>query len=104
MVLIEDHDGIWARSQWLARWLRVGRSAGINLVVGKPIPSTTALTTLDATSPIHVFDRIVATLGNELASMTTVTIFNRGGGRGTLRTSGRWADNMLTDFEFATSV
>lgn len=108
VVLIEDRDGIWARSQELARWLRVGRSAGINLVVGTPIAPPTALTSAADMSPALVLERVVhtATLGNGLlASMTTAAIFNRGDGRGTLRTIERGrADHVLTDFDFAKSV
>lgn len=111
VVLVEDRDGIWARSQELARWLRVSRSAGINLVVGTPIAPPTALTSADDMSPAWVLERVVhtATLGNGLlASMTTAAIFNRGDGRGTLRTRGRWdvvrrvqGPDVLTDFDFA---
>lgn len=108
VVLIEDRDGIWARSQELARWLRVGRSAGINLVVGTPIAPPTALTSAADMSPALVLERGVhtATLGNGLlASMTTAAIFNRGDGRGTLRTIERGrADHVLTDFDLAKSV
>lgn len=111
VVLIEDSDGIWARSQELAHWLRVGRSAGFNLVVGTPIAPPTALTSAGDMSPALVLERVVhtATLGNGLlASMTTAAIFNRGDGRGTLRTRGRWdgvrrvqGPDVLTDFDFA---
>ena len=108
VVLVEDHDGIWARSQELARWLRVGRSAGINLVVGTPTAPPTALTSKDDMSPALVLERVVhtATLGSGLlASMTTAAIFNRGDGRGTLRTIERGrADHVLTDFDLAKSV
>lgn len=106
VVLIEDRDGLWARSQGLARWLRVGRSVGINLVVGTPIAPPTVPTSVDATSPALALDRAVrtATLGNGLLpSMTTAEIFNRGEGHGTLRTSERGrAHHVLTDFNLPT--
>lgn len=101
VVLIDDHDGIWARSESLARWLRVGRSVGIDIVVGTPIELSNAVTAADGMSPAEAFDRLVraATRRNRLLdSMMSVTIVDRGQGRGTLRTYDRWGRSVLTDF------
>lgn len=107
VVLIEDHDGSWARSEELARWLRGGRATGINLVVGAPIPPPEVLPPADDTPPARMVERIVDTarLGSGLlASMTTTTIVNRGQGRATLRTSTRSGESVLTDFDLIASV
>lgn len=109
VVLIEDLDGEWARSDSLARWLRVGRSAGINIVLGAPaaLPGA-ASTSVDDMSPAQVLDRLLrtATVGGAVAAnMSSATLFSLGGGRGTLRTLGQWdpvrrhqAPDVLLDF------
>lgn len=107
VVLIDDVDDIWARSEPLARWLRVGRSAGIDIVVGTPMPLPTAVTFTDATSPAEAFDRFLraATRPNELLySMATAMIVGRGEGRGTLHTSDRWGRSVLADFDLTPGV
>jgi hypothetical protein len=112
VVLIEDLDGAWARSDSLARWLRVGRSLGINIVLGTAaeLPGM-ASTSVDDMSPAQVLDRLLrtATVGGAVASnMSSATLFSLGGGRGTLRTFGQWdavrrrqAPDVLLDFTIA---
>lgn len=94
VVVIEDDAGVWARSQDLARWLRVGRSTGINVVLGSTIAPPTALTSNVDMSPARALDRVVRASGlqgNEMvANMVSTTIFDLGAGRGTLRTMGSW--------------
>ncbi|MEU0498018.1 hypothetical protein [Mycobacterium sp. NPDC006124] len=107
VVLIDDHDGAWARSEALARWLRVGRSAGIDIVVGTPIAQPTAVTSADAMSPAVAFDRVVRAAvarNGLLASMASATIVDRGQGHWTLRTSDRWGHSVLTDFTLTRGV
>lgn len=110
VVLIEDYAGVWRGSQALARWLRVGRSTGINVVVGTPVAPQTALTSNVDMSPARALDRVVRTAlrGNDMvAGMAPTTIFKLGGGRGTLRTMGSWDPegrmqraDVLVDFTF----
>ncbi len=110
VVLIEDYAGVWPRSQALARWLRVGRSTGINVVVGTPIAPPPALTSNVDMSPARALERVVriAMQGNDMVpGMAPTTIFDLGGGRGTLRTMGSWdaegrmqRADVLTDFTF----
>ena len=107
VVLIDDHDGAWAASEALARWLRVGRSAGIDLVVGTPIALSNAVTSADATSPAEALDRLVRAATRRtglLPSMASATIVDRGQGHWTLRTSDRWGHSVLTDFTLGTGV
>ncbi|WP_099020928.1 hypothetical protein [Mycolicibacterium palauense] len=107
VVLIDDHDGALAGSEVLARWLRVGRSAGIDLVVGMPIARPNAVTSTDGMSPAEAFDRLVraATRRNRLLdSMASATVVDRGQGHWMLRTSDRWGRSVLTDFTLGAGV
>jgi hypothetical protein len=109
VVLIEDLDGRWARSDSLGRWVRMGRSAGINIVLGAAaeLPGA-ASTSVDDMSPAQVLDRLLRTAhagGAVAANMSSATLFSLGGGRGTLRTLGQWdpdrrrqAPDVLVDF------
>lgn len=111
VVLIEDLDGNWARSDSLGRWLRVGRSAGINIVLGAAaeLPGA-ASTSVDDMSPAQALDRLLHTAkvgGAVAANMSSATLFSLSGGRGTLRTFGQWdpvrrrqAPDVLLDFTF----
>lgn len=108
VVLIEDHGGTWGTSEALSRWLRVGRSAGLNLVVGFPAAAPLP-TAIDDTSPAQMLDRFLrATQANPaVVNMTTATIFSLGDRRATLRIFGRRnpdrrvrEPDVLTDFTF----
>lgn len=113
VVLIEDLDGQWAHSDALGRWPRVGRSAGVNIVLGAAVglPRGAASTSVDDTSPAQVLDRLLraAKVGGAVAAnMSSATLFSLGGGRGTLRTLGQWdpvrrrqAPDVLVDFTIA---
>lgn len=114
VVLIEDLDGAWGRSDSLGRWLRVGRSAGINLAYGTASPPPgAASTSVDGMSPAQVLDRLLrtATVGGAVAvNMSSARLFSLGGGRGTLQAAGQWdpvrrlqAPDVLVDFTFAPS-
>lgn len=108
VVLIEDHDGSWSASKALGRWVRIGRSSGVNLVLGAAAASP--LISADDTSPAQVLDRLArAALAGDAAfmNMTTATIFGFGDRRATLRTLGRWNPvrrvqeaDALIDFTF----
>ncbi|QFS94652.1 hypothetical protein FIV07_28155 (plasmid) [Mycobacterium sp. THAF192] len=106
VVLIEDRDGSWARSEELAHWSRSGRAAGINLVVGALIPPPEVLPPADDTPPARMVEHIVDTASGSglLASMATTTIVNRRQGRATLRTGTRSGESVLTDFDLIASV
>lgn len=109
VVLIEDLDGQWGASAAVGRWLRIGRSSGVNVVLGAPAASPSIWA--DDMSPAHVVDRLArAALAGDAAFMnaTTAAIFGLGDGRATLRTLGRWNPvrrvreaDTLSDFTFA---
>ncbi|MGJ6127427.1 hypothetical protein QN239_33140 [Mycolicibacterium sp. Y3] len=121
VVLIEDPDGQWGRSAALGRWGRIGRSSGVNVVLG--FPAAPSSIWADDTSPEHkltwkaspsdrrLLDRLArsAALAGDAAFMnaTTAAIFGLGDGRATLRTHGRWNPvrrvreaDVATDFTF----
>lgn len=108
VVLLEDHDGSWSTSKALGRWVRIGRSSGVNLVLGAAAASPPI--SADDTSPARVLDRLArAALAGDAAfmNMTTATIFGLGDRRATLRTPGRWnpvrnvqEPDVLVDFVF----
>ncbi|WP_151834963.1 hypothetical protein [Mycobacterium avium] len=108
VVLIEDHDGNWSASEPLGRWVRIGRSSGVNLVVGAAAASPSI--SADDTSPARVLDRLArAALAGDAAfmNMTAATIFGLGDHRATLRTLGGWNPvrrvqeaDALVDFTF----
>ncbi|PJE03569.1 MAG: hypothetical protein CK429_32705 [Mycobacterium sp.] len=109
VVLIEDLDGQWGASAAVGRWVRIGRSSGVNVVLGSPAASPSIWA--DDMSPAHVLDRLArAALADDAAFMnaTTAAIFGLGDGRATLRMLGRWNPgrrvreaDTLTDFTFA---
>ena len=80
VVLIEDLDGEWARSDALGRWLRVGRSVGVNIVLGAAAGLLgAASTSVDDMSPAQVLDRLLRTakVGSALAAnMSSATLFS----------------------------
>lgn len=108
VVLIEDLDGAWARSREAGRWVRIGRSLGVNIVVGiSAQPPAGSL--VDDLSPAHVLERLAraAGMGADVLNNMSATIFSLGERRGTLRTIGQWdpvrrrqAPDVLADFTF----
>lgn len=109
VVLIEDvHNITWRTSKALDEWTRLGRSLGVNLVLGAPVASPAI--SADAKSPAQVLDSLVRAAfdGNgEFIHQATVTIFGLGDRRATLATSGPWnpvrnvpEPDVLVDFVF----
>jgi len=91
VVLIEDHDDTWGKSKALHEWTQVGRSLGVNLVVGAPAASPSTLA--EGTSPAQVLDHLTraALAGDPVyTAMTEAWIYGLGDGRATLQTTGHW--------------
>lgn len=103
VLLIEDNAGAWGRSEPLSRWVRMGRSLGLNVVLGASAaePPTPA----DEATPADRPDRFMLT--DPVLAQMTATILGLGDHRARLRTlARRYRDGraesveVLTDFTF----